>query len=671
MYDGLVGASCFRRLNSTHQTGCSSTFSGSVGVLHLIRGADDINFVLNNPPSPPYAVVMPTNLFNRENVLQLKDSKFVSAIVVIETNETLNSFSHESKCPNQFMSYTKYPTCDIRNPNTTWNPFGTGLLLEDFQIPIYYLYSRNETQKVIDCFEKFNNHDYKSQNERSLCSVQIKTFMSAATNSEICVRRTNSNRNMAQTKYCDPLQGRNVYGTLFPRKTVNSVERTVDAKERFILVSTRIDTTSMFDGFGLGAMDSLTSFATLVATAHYLRQITLELDNMANKNVLFLLFNGESYDFIGSQRLVYDMKTGNFPDKDYYNLINFTNIDMMIDMGTFDNPNKIVIYHAEELKENEAILKFIKNFNYYNQKFNLSIESSEQKTVNLPPTSAQSFLTADRSFPALILNSADKTNRFYHSIFDDAENLGYNYKNTSLDFNELDELDRVPKIDQLSIQMKIRNVSTLIGMSLYQTISGKEYTGNKLASSVLIDEFLYCYLNTSDCVLFEATMKPNGFHGNPWAPNRYVSVISQAGETAGWAYRVFGYVLSTVVADRDKDNCTTLPYFYLAGSKFKGECRFTTQNLSIAMSPAFIIDDYDFKSNRYSTWTESTWSELSARIFLKPSAFHESLTFSIGFCVLIVSFIFVFLVTSRSDVLFEDTTSQHVAFNPPPQAVVT
>lgn len=62
--------------------------------------------------------------------------------------------------------------------------------------------------------------------------------------------------------------------------------------------------------------------------------------------------------------------------------------------------------------------------------------------------------------------------------------------------------------------------------------------------------------------------------------------------------------------------------------------------------------DYDMKSGRYSTWTESTWNALSARIFLQPSATHEALTLAIGFVVTTISFVLVFLVNSRADVLF-------------------
>lgn len=75
------------------------------------------------------------------------------------------------------------------------------------------------------------------------------------------------------------------------------------------------------------------------------------------------------------------------------------------------------------------------------------------------------------------------------------------------------------------------------------------------------------------------------------------------------------------------------------------------------LSARSISSAYDFASGRYSTWTESTWNALSARLFLKPSATHEALTLAIGFVVMTCSFVLVFLVNSRSDVLFGSTAA--------------
>lgn len=233
----------------------AATFSGSVGVLHLINSDADLEFLLNSPPSPPYAPMIPPHLFTRTNLLRLKNAgpKTISVVLLINRSKKMNQFSHELNCPNQYSGLklnnsTETVTCDSSNVANTWNRWGTGLLHEDFPFPIYYIADPEEIDKLEECFNKFNNFDYKSHSLRSLCAVEIKSFMSAAVNSEVCMRRTNFINNLGGSKYCDPLEGRNVYATLYPRTPTESDD--VDATEKFIVVSCRLDTTSMFDGLG-------------------------------------------------------------------------------------------------------------------------------------------------------------------------------------------------------------------------------------------------------------------------------------------------------------------------------------------------------------------------------------------------------------------------------------
>lgn len=82
------------------------------------------------------------------------------------------------------------------------------------------------------------------------------------------------------------------------------------------------------------------------------------------------------------------------------------------------------------------------------------------------------------------------------------------------------------------------------------------------------------------------------------------------------------------------------------------ECFRTTLNLTKAISPAFVIKDYDWSSGLYSSWTESSWQDISVRIFLRPSAAHENMTIAIGSMTLIFSLVFVYFVKSRSNILF-------------------
>lgn len=275
-----------------------------------------------------------------------KGTGIVNGIVLIKDRTNLDTFSHESRCPNQFGGLISKQTCDVNNTDTAWNPYGTGLMLEDFDFPIYYVSDPMKVKDLVDCYQKFNKFDLENQSTRSLCSIEIKSLMSAAGNTETCIRRSNTMQNLAAVKYCDPLQGKNIYGTLFERSEVE--ERTVDPAEKFILVSTRTDTTSLFDETYTGAMDSLVPFATVLATAQFLNVVLPEKTNDTKYNVIFMFFNGESFDYIGSQRFVYDLQNKFFPDPSTKrNLITLDSIELMIDIGTLDDFSSISAYSVE------------------------------------------------------------------------------------------------------------------------------------------------------------------------------------------------------------------------------------------------------------------------------------------------------------------------------------
>ncbi|KAH8278521.1 hypothetical protein KR018_004353, partial [Drosophila ironensis] len=665
MYETIQGASCFRRLNGTHQTGCSSTYSGSVGVLHLINVQDDLDFLLGSPPSPPYAPLIPPHLFTRSNLMRLKAAgpQNISVVLLINKTDKMRQFSHELNCPNQYSGINSSETCDAGNPANSWNPWGTGLLHEDFPFPIYYIADANEILKMENCFRQFNDRDYETHALRSLCAVEVKSFMSAAVNTEVCMRRTNFINNLGGSKYCDPLEGRNVYATVYPRNyTKEAGTEVTKTDEKFILVTCRLDTASMFDGLGLGAMDSLVGFAVFTQLANLLRQILPPQSSLpdSRRNVLFVTFNGESYDYIGSQRFVYDMEKLNFPPNSAGSPpIAFENIEFMLDIGTLDDIANIKL-HA--LTGSPLVQTLLKQLNTYAQSprygFNLNIQS--EMSAHIPPTSAQSFLRRDRKFPAVILN-ARPTNSYYHSIYDDLDNVNFIYANTSEDFSQPAEVQDFKTLAANSLQMKVRNISSIVALALYETLTGKEYTSTKVANPLLADEFFYCFLQSADCPLFKAASHPESPAGLPLPPMRYISVLGGSQESSGWTYRVLGYLLSQPIQNIPKDNCTNLPLHYFAGYNNTGECRLTTQNYSYALSPAFLIDGYEWNSGQFSTWTESTWSQFSARIFLRPSNVHQISTLSAGIVVLVISFCLVYIISSRSEVLFEDLPASNAA----------
>lgn len=661
MYTNIESSICFRRLNGTHSTGCSSSLRGSVGVLHLIEGSHDFEFVINSPPAPPYTLVVPPRLFTRENILNLtqKAAHNIAGIVLIENRTNVFSFSHESRCPNEYGGLLKEQTCNRNDATKSWNPYGTGLLHENFPFPIIYVQDSKYIANITNCYRKFNAFDPSNQHKRSLCAIQIKSFMSAAVNSEVCMRRTkNVGTAVNPPRYCDPLQGNNIYATLFPRTIVDKMDKDIKTDESIIIIASRIDTTSMFDGLGLGAMDSLVPAVTVMSVAHTLAKMFADESDFARPNILFMFFNGEAYDYIGSQRFVYDMEHGDFPSAaSQTHPIRLENIKFFIDIGSLDSLNSTTIFHYDDFAAAEDFTNLMKK---YNESSGFNIVINKNKTHSLPPTSAQTFLRDNQTFPAVILYSEKNKNRFYHSVYDDVNNINFEYKNTSKDFTILTNIKTLPlnfKAD--SIQIAIRNFASLIAFTIHEMVTAKTYDNDLGANPYLIDELLHCYLESAKCPLFLAAVKdPKVLHVQPTPLQRYISVQStMARETFAWTYSVLGFLTGRPAPNHVVDNCTQLPLAWYAGFDGKGQCYLTTQNYSDAYSPAFILDNYDWKSGRYSTWTESTWSEINVRIFVKPPLSQEAFTLAIGFAVLLISFLVVFIINSKSEVLFGESTS--------------
>lgn len=513
-----------------------------MGVLHVVLQQSDMEFFNTDLPSPPYAPVLPPHLFTRENVMKLKElgTDLISGIILINDFSKVTTFSHESKCPNQFSSYSRNNSC-----SKEWNPPGTNLLYEDFGFPIYFVNDQDEIEKILNCFEQFNNFDFENQKDRSLCSIQVNSLMSGAVNSEVCLRRSSLNSYFNPITYCDPLQGRNVYASLFPREIVPEQNRTLDPEERFIFVTARLDTASMFDGIGVGAMGSLISFAILISTAHVLSKILPPSKRQpSHPNVMFVLFNGESYDYIGSQRMIYDMGLNDFPYKiQQTRPIKLSQIDLLIDIGVLDDINNPVLYN---LRQDQLDLVHVNElFKKYNQFYNLNINAIPISTPNIPPTSANSFLYENRSLPFVVINSEPKNN-FLHSIYDTDLNIKFDYKNkTGKNFLELMNFNETNDFNGTDIQMGIRNLSTILAFSLYELVTKTSYDHDAVlgANAYLIDEFLYCWLFSAKCRLFYSAVSENASLYSHYPP-RYISIDrSHSFRSTIWTYDLMGLLI--------------------------------------------------------------------------------------------------------------------------------
>lgn len=270
-------------------------------------------------------------------------------------------------------------------------------------------------------------------------------------------------------------------------------------------------------------MDSLTSYVTLMSVASTLKQyLPNNYSELTRKlNILFLIFNGESYDYIGSQRFVYDLENLDFPLPSTLTApISFENIELMIDIGVLDEVSAINVH---TLNTSEKAASFAAALNAQSQNFDIKFEL--KVGTNIPPTSAQSFLRKNQTFPALILNSRPQ-NRYYHSIYDNAANLNFTYGNhTEQYYTKLMSTEEALQYFSAdSVQIKIRNVSTSVALALTQLLLSKGPLEKGYASPVLVDELLHCFLQSADCRLFKDASPVNSLPGLPFPPSRYVRV---------------------------------------------------------------------------------------------------------------------------------------------------
>lgn len=75
------------------------------------------------------------------------------------------------------------------------------------------------------------------------------------------------------------------------------------------MLTAKLDSTSMFDGEVMGAGSTIAGLVSVLATSRMLAAMRTDMELLSKgRNVMIALLNGESHDYIGSSRLVFDMK---------------------------------------------------------------------------------------------------------------------------------------------------------------------------------------------------------------------------------------------------------------------------------------------------------------------------------------------------------------------------
>eukprot|EP00064_Thunnus_orientalis_P016138 superscaffoldBa00003136_g16201 len=621
---------CVRLLNASHQIGCQSSLSGDVGVLHVLESEENLDWVLRTGPNPPYTVILESSLFTRSIMMKLKNgsSRVAGVAVVAPNTNPAENFSPHTTCPNENTGvYTENYDPALAHCNVTvWNPQGNGLSYEEFDFPIFSLKDDNDTQVIRQCYLDHNRPMNGSAPQYPLCAMQLYSHMSAVTDTATCMRRNDINFSISPEMVCDPLGDYNVWASTKP---INNTAKGHKMWESVVIAAARLDSRSFFFDIAPGADSGVSGFVTLLAAAHALRNATQKAQ--PNRTILYTFFQGETFDYIGSSRMVYDMENKNFA-------VDLDNVHSVLEIGQVGLRTDSKLWlHSDPVSMrngsvNEEVRKLINNLHSAATGLNFTLQELNVSQP-LPPSSFQRFLRA-RPIPGIVIEDHQSSfnNRFYESMYDNAEYLNISYPPNLTPEEQLEFVTDTAKA--------LTEVATMVARALYKQAGGADtQLININADPKIVTQMLYGFLVRSNNAWFQQ-MIPSDLmsHLKDNPTNFYVGVAQQSSEpTLLVQHLLANFTGSTINItqencqsqredENDKESKHLYYYMWVQGAappnstKREGFCVRSTVRLSKALSPAF--DPLrEFTSKDYSTWTESRWKTIKGRIFLVAS--HE------------------------------------------------
>ncbi|XP_036999970.2 nicastrin [Artibeus jamaicensis] len=651
-------APCVRLLNATHQIGCHSSIGGDTGVIHVVEKEEDLQWVLVDGPNPPYVVLLEGTLFTRKVMEKLKGStsRIAGLAVSLAKPSPASGFSPSVQCPNDgFGVYSNsYGPEFAHCREIQWNYLGDGLAYEDFSFPIFLLEDENETNVIKQCYRDHNLSQNGSAPTFPLCAMQLFSHMHAVISTVTCMRRSSiqSTFSINPEIVCDPLSDYNVWSILKPINTSGTLE----PDEKVVVAATQLDSRSFFWNVAPGAESAVASFVTQLAAAEALHKAP-DVTTLPH-NVMFVFFQGETFDYIGSSRMVYDMEKGKFP-------VQLENIDSFVELRQVALRNSLELWmHTDPVSQkNESVWNKVEHLRTILEKSGAGVPTVVLRRVNqsqpLPPSSLQRFLRARNISGVVLADHATRFhNRYYQSVYDTAENINVSYPEWQSPEEDLNFVTDTAKA--------LADVATVLGRALYQLAGGTNFSDTILADPQTVTRLLYGFLVRANNSWFQSILRQDlrSYLGD--GPlQHYIAVSSPTNAT--YVVQCALANLTGKVTELTREQCqdpSKVPsenkdlyeYTWVQGPLNSNEtdrlprCVRSTARLARALSPAFELGQWG--STEYSTWTESRWKDIRARIFLIASKELEFITLTVGFGVLVFSLIITYCINAKADVLF-------------------
>ncbi|KAF0991318.1 hypothetical protein HZS_937 [Henneguya salminicola] len=301
-----------------------------------------------------------------------------------------------------------------------------------------------------------------------------------------CLNKNNIRISIDNAIFCSPLSADNIY-SLYTSKTKSN---------EFIVISTKLDIRCLFHHACVGAESEVTSILVFLSLIKTLSDSKEKILPFLNKNILFIGFDGESWDQIGSSSFAFNLINNNF--KVFNGL---TKNIQWVEIGPLGLYTDTYYIHTDPTtyKQNDvktAIDQLTSSITNKLTALGLKTVSVSSQLQNqpLPPSSLNKILQSGLIVPGVYLSDylSSFSNKFYHGIFDDASNINIDSK------KDLSTAEVIGRLTNVSTSL-LRVLQDLAGSSSQETLLETNIKDVIYYFYILVTSLADCFLSNYTC----------------------------------------------------------------------------------------------------------------------------------------------------------------------------
>ncbi|KAI3636866.1 hypothetical protein MIR68_005133 [Amoeboaphelidium protococcarum] len=451
-----------RRLNSSGQTGSAGLrASGSLRFISSIQEYESLRSGYGIDSIESLVVALNSSFLQRQMLYDLDSQANVAGMIVVYSNGDVSASQDPSSIYSDASPCAECVQSPQLNTNYVWNPNGRSLLNVQVNKPLFGVNANNTN--LIQQIIAGDQHNRAGRYPK--VGVEMEAFMFAAHNSATCLRRTESQ----PQAFCFPLGSQSIIA-----------HKNFSLNAQTIFVTAPLDSRSLFDGMAYGANAYTSSILALVGVSQALSGF-----NISSTNIVFALFNSESYDLTGSRRFIQDVSSkfcvqnrGDNPicqlpyrNVDQYSKIDLSKVSAIFSLRQISATTNGSSYYVRSTGNASELVDAV-----LSGASGLNITAKMASSQLLPPSSVAAFLEYNSTMKSAIISD-------YDSQF--------------IDQNFFSQNDRSLSQSQLE---SICQISTSVARAVYKVATGVS-NSTISANCTVLSQLSDCMLGNFNCTL--------------------------------------------------------------------------------------------------------------------------------------------------------------------------